>query len=173
MLGLAPRPTRDAPEHGRPAAGTRRQTGFSLPEMMVVLAILLLLVVIALPNLRRARESAEEAAARATLNNIHTAQEAHRITRGHYAPDFQTLANRTGAAGLPSDAETEDEASGESVMVHSGYIFRMNRTNPQEYTVTAEPVRNRLGRPHYRMNHLGRVRVAREQLPGAAGVGEE
>src|SRR3972149_10643423 len=70
----------------------RRQKGFSLPELMVVLAIIMLLVVLAVPRYRKSKQLAENAAAQANLKSIHTAQEAHRISNGEYAPNFTTLA---------------------------------------------------------------------------------
>src|SRR3989337_2711239 len=70
----------------------RREKGFSLPELMVVLAIIMLLVVLAVPRYRKSKQVAEDAAAQANLKSIHTAQEAHRISNGEYAPNFTVLA---------------------------------------------------------------------------------
>ena len=49
--------------------------GFTLVEIMIVVAIIALLAAIAIPNLLRARTTANEAAAQATLRTISTACE--------------------------------------------------------------------------------------------------
>lgn len=155
---MSPRPSR--PCLLRKPRRLRPQAGFSLPELMVVLAIIMLLTTLAVPRYRKAKQQAEDAAARATLNSVHTAQEAHRITHGIYAPDFKTLTATGGAPVAPDDADTGTGGSGESVMVYHGYIYRLTRTAPDEYTVTAEPVEDRDTRPRYTMDHLGSVTVA-------------
>jgi len=49
--------------------------GFTLVEIMIVVAIIALLAAIAIPNLLRARMTANEAAAQATLRTVSTACE--------------------------------------------------------------------------------------------------
>lgn len=59
--------------------------GFTLVEIMIVVAIIALLAAIAIPNLLRARISAQEAAAAAALHTITTAQIQWRASHSTYA----------------------------------------------------------------------------------------
>lgn len=59
--------------------------GFTLVEIMIVVAIIALLAAIAIPNLLRARVSAQETAAAAALHTIAAAEIQYRATNSTYA----------------------------------------------------------------------------------------
>src|SRR4029434_4553377 len=52
---------------------TRKQRGFSLIELLIVVAIILIIAAIAIPNLLRSKMSANEASAVGSLRTLHTA----------------------------------------------------------------------------------------------------
>jgi len=70
-----------------------RKKGFTLVEIMIVVAIIALLAAIAIPNLLRARHNANEAAAQASLRTISSACESFLGANDEYPDDLATLAD--------------------------------------------------------------------------------
>src|SRR5260221_3429079 len=58
----------------------RKQTAFSLIELLIVVAIILIIAAIAIPNLLRSRMAANESAAASSIRTINTAQVAFSTT---------------------------------------------------------------------------------------------
>jgi type IV pilus assembly protein PilA len=115
----------------------RRQLkkGFTLVEIMVVIAIIALLAAIALPNLLRARINANETAAQAALKSIGTALEMYLNTNNVYPPDTTSL------IGITPPYLRIDYFDGSP---HNGFTFSADLTD-SSYTVDAVPASSTQG----------------------------
>jgi prepilin-type N-terminal cleavage/methylation domain-containing protein len=113
-----------------------RQRGFSLIELLIVIAIILIIVTIALPRLGRMRMSAQEMAAISHIKTVHTAQAGYFSQFGKYAESLEQLGPTASGSPSPDGADLipGDLSDGEK----GGYKFELVKTETG-YAVTAEP----------------------------------
>jgi type IV pilus assembly protein PilA len=117
--------------------------GFSLIELLVVVAVILIIAAIAIPNFIKSKIRANEAAAVHSLRNITTAEVVYTTTYNiGYAPALANLGGTGVTVDQNNAALIDDVLAGG---VKSGYIFLYAVTatdplgNPATFTVNADP----------------------------------
>jgi hypothetical protein len=105
-------------------SGEQGESGFTLIDMLFVVALIGLLSTLAIPGLMRARGAAQTANALGTIKVVNSAQLSFAITCGYgfYSPDFQTLG---AAPPLSADAFLAPEMSASPTFIRTGYLFSM------------------------------------------------
>jgi prepilin-type N-terminal cleavage/methylation domain-containing protein len=121
-----------------------RDRGFSLLELLIVVAIILIIATIAIPSFLRSRQSANESAAVSNVRTINIEEATYSVSAGG---NFGTLGALV--AGGMLDARFNGAVS--------GYNFTVTVSN-QDYTVTASPTGLNSGRYGYYSTPEGVIR---------------
>ena len=152
----------------------RRTAGFTLIELMIVVAIIAIIAAIAIPNLLRSRMSANEANASGSLRTISTSQSSFQTAAfidndGNGEGDFGTLAQLADPDGAGATPPYIDSVLGGGNK--QGYIYTVAVTFGTPvvaplFTCTAIPTA--LGQTGYRQFYVDETGVIRFTADGAA-----
>jgi type IV pilus assembly protein PilA len=116
--------------------------GFSLIELLIVVAIILIIAAIAIPNLLRSKMAANETSAVESLRTLNTVCILYSTTYGGYPGALSNLGPATPATSVSADMIDSVLASG----VKSGYSFTFTKgtTDPSgnvlSYSISAVPI---------------------------------
>ncbi|HNR36656.1 MAG TPA: prepilin-type N-terminal cleavage/methylation domain-containing protein [Candidatus Hydrogenedentes bacterium] len=115
----------------------KKSAGFTLIELMIVVAIIAIIAAIAIPNLLRSRLQSNESAAIGNLRTINGAETAFHSANSQYAQTFDALTTAT-PPFLDGTAASWTAATGKQ-----GYVFTLGAPaagGTQNYAATAVPV---------------------------------
>ena len=113
----------------------KKNQGFSLLELLIVVAIILIIATIAIPSLLRSRQSAEESSAVAQIRTINSAEVTY-------------LSSNQGSYGDLPSLITQGLIDGRFAGSVSGYNFTVTASG-SNYTTNADPTSTNAGRFGY------------------------
>jgi len=118
-----------------------KQKGFSLIELLIVVAIILIIAAIAIPNLLRARIAANEASAVSSLRTMNTACITYDTSYNVYPTALTNLAPvASGTTPTSTSADLLDAVLTTTPFQKSGYTFGFTAGGGTTYSINATPM---------------------------------
>lgn len=129
----------------------RKQKGFSLIELLIVVAIILIIAAIAIPNLLKSRIAANEASAVGSLRTINTAEITY--ASSHPESGFTTLAT-LGTEGLVDNVLAGGKKSGYNITAAA------TGEPATSFLSTARAISDQTGKRSFCSNESGVIRFS-------------
>jgi type IV pilus assembly protein PilA len=120
----------------------RNQKGFSLIELLLVVAVILIVTAIAVPNFLRSRMRANEASAVASIRVIHTAAVTYSMTYPNlgYPALLRNLGGANPCTATPTAACLLDDVLAQGVKDGYSYVWTGDGLTPSVgFTLTGTP----------------------------------
>jgi type IV pilus assembly protein PilA len=154
----------------------RKQKGFSLIELLIVVAIILIIAAIAIPNLLRSKMAANEASAVASTRTLITAQATYQSTYQTYATAITKLGPPSGTAdatsttaGLIDTVLANAGSTGGSGKGKSGFFFDISGASDTAFVVKAKPTASTTGNRGFCADQSGVLHFVATYTAAAAG----
>ncbi len=160
----------------------RKQKGFSLIELLIVVAIILIIAAIAIPNLLRSRIAANEASAVGSLRTINTAEVTYASTfpsTGFSLALAQLGPGASAVCGTPSTTNAclldnvlgcSTASTSGNTCTKSGYTFAVTSSGATPtafYSSNANPVTAQTGTRHFYSDASGVIRYNTSAIAAA------
>jgi type IV pilus assembly protein PilA len=123
-----------------------RQHGFSLIELLIVVAIIMIVAAIAMPDFLKSRMAANQASAVGSLRVINSSEVMYHSSYGKgYSPTLKSLGPPAGGA-IPSTSAAALVDSVLAAGLKSGYTFIYSANSPdaqgnyEGYTINGNPI---------------------------------
>lgn len=137
----------------------RKTPGFTLIELMVVVAVISIIIAVAIPNLLRSRMSANEASSLSALRSISTGEAGYQ----------SAVIEEDAATGVGQYGDLTELGSGSSPFINealasgskAGYTFviqEVDHPSVPSYTATGTPVNHSSGIKEYFVDESGVIR---------------
>jgi type IV pilus assembly protein PilA len=142
----------------------RRQNGFSLIELLIVVTIILIIAAIAIPNLMRSKISANEAASVEALRTLNSSTVMYSMTYGGFPHALSDLGPSNSSSPSSTAADLIDSVLASGIKSGYRFTYAAGAVDPSGnvlgYTIAASPVTpGQTGQRYFFTDQSGTIRA--------------